>query len=88
MRTIQLDWMKNISDKENDFKTVVSCRLCTGSFEDQNLNLGSSPLANELYSEKESSLRADRFPLDLVMCRECKHIQLRDIVSPRKRTST
>ena len=84
MRTIQLDWMKNISDKEIDFKTLVSCRLCTGTFDDQNLNLGSSPLANELYSEKESSLKADRFPLDLVMCRECKHIQLRDIVSPTR----
>jgi SAM-dependent methyltransferase len=84
MRPIQLDWMKNISDKVIDYQTLVSCRLCTGSFHDQNLNLGSSPLANELYSKKESALKADRFPLDLVMCQECKHIQLRDIVSPTR----
>jgi SAM-dependent methyltransferase len=76
--------MKNISNKEIDFITVVSCRLCTGSFYDQNLNLGSSPLANELYSDKESALKAVRFPLDLVMCTNCKHIQLRDIVSPTR----
>jgi SAM-dependent methyltransferase len=76
--------MKNISNKEIDFTTIVSCRLCTGSFHDQNLNLGSSPLANELYSDKESALKADRFPLDLVMCTSCKHIQLRDIVSPTR----
>jgi len=84
MRTIQLDWMKNISHKEIDFNTIVSCRLCMGSFFDQNLNLGSSPLANELYSDKESALKADRFPLDLVMCSNCRHIQLRDIVSPSR----
>ena len=67
-----------------DFKTLISCRLCTGSFNDQSLNLGISPLANELYSDHKGALNADRFPLDLVICSDCKHIQLRDIVSPTR----
>jgi len=84
MKTILVDWMKNISNRKFDFTTVVSCRLCTGSFHVLNLNLGSSPLANELYGDKDSALKADRFPLDLVMCANCKHVQLRDIVSPTR----
>jgi hypothetical protein len=55
-----------------------------GSFYELDLNLGSSPLANELYNDKESAVEADRFPLDLVMCTNCKHIQLKDIVSPAR----
>ena len=84
MRMILFDWMRNISNKEIDYKTIDSCRLCTGSFYGLNLNLGSSPIANELYSDKESAIKADRFPLNLVMCTNCKHIQLKDIVSPTR----
>jgi SAM-dependent methyltransferase len=39
-------------------------------------------LANELYPEIASAKDATRFPLELVMCRACKHVQLQNIVDP------
>jgi hypothetical protein len=67
-----------------DVKEIVACRLCRGEFSTQILNLGSSSLANELYDDYESALNADRFPLIVVMCDKCKHIQLKHIVSPER----
>jgi len=76
--------MKNISAEGNDFKTLNSCRLCNGSFYKETLVLGSSPLANELYTDRDLALQAERFPLNLVMCSGCEHVQLKEIVSPSR----
>ncbi len=63
-------------------KVLTKCRLCDGPFYENSLRLHDTPPANELYPDKESALKAERFPLDVVMCTECKHLQLRDIVDP------
>lgn len=63
-------------------KRLSSCRLCSGAFFGQKLTLAPTPLANELKSRKETALSAEVFPLNLVMCSACRHIQLEHIVSP------
>lgn len=63
-------------------RELQECRLCKGQFYSQSVELKDSPLANELYPTKKLALEADIFPLKIVMCIECKHIQLKHIVDP------
>lgn len=62
------------------YRTLVSCRICGGSFCDESLELLPTGLANELYMDKQRAINADRFPLEVVLCKDCKHFQLRHIV--------
>ena len=64
------------------FREIQNCRLCLGEFYKDSVKLKDSPLANELYPNRESALEADIFPLEIVMCTGCKHIQLKHIVDP------
>jgi len=68
----------------NGSKELNSCRLCGAEFLKEKLVLKDSPLANELFATKPEAIRADRFPLALVMCSKCKHVQLQDIVDPSR----
>ncbi|NDA39608.1 MAG: SAM-dependent methyltransferase, partial [Actinobacteria bacterium] len=67
-----------------DYKNLQFCRICGGPFDSKSLKLVDTPLANELYQTKSASLEADKFPLELVICLSCFHVQLRDIVSPER----
>ena len=66
----------------SDLKTLISCRICGGEFSNETLLLKDSPLANELASNRIEALKAETFPLQVVMCSNCKHFQLKYIVSP------
>ena len=65
-----------------DYLELDKCRLCGGGFLSTELALASTPPANELYDSQISAKNCDRFPLVLVLCEECKHLQLKHIVSP------
>lgn len=65
-------------------RELILCRICGGEFEDKSLSLNDSPLANEIYPDREAAMSADIFPLEIVMCKSCRHIQLRHIVSPER----
>jgi len=73
-----------ISFSQLNYRVVNKCRLCGGSFYEPLFSLRSTGLANELYATENEALLADRFPLTLVMCSECKHIQLREIINPER----
>lgn len=60
------------------------CRICGGGFYPESIKLKDSPLANELYLSKEEAINADLFPLEVVECESCKHIQLKHIVNPER----
>ena len=66
------------------FKTLDKCRLCSGPFYQKMLKLKDTPPANELYVTREQARAADKFPLEVVMCAECKHVQLKHIVNPKR----
>lgn len=66
------------------FKTLDKCRLCSGPFYQKTLKLKDTPPANELYATREQARAADKFPLEVVMCTECKHVQLKHIVNPKR----
>jgi len=60
---------------------LTSCRLCRGKFYPDSLVLIDTPIANELYATRNAALIAETFPLEIVMCISCKHVQLKHIVS-------
>lgn len=63
---------------------LENCRLCKNEFYNKSLKLIETPLANELYKSRDSAKKAERFPLELVMCESCRHVQLRQIVDPKR----
>ena len=67
-----------------NYRELQKCRLCGGEFYETSVKLKDSPLANELYPNRELSLVADTFALEIVMCADCKHIQLKHIVDPER----
>lgn len=67
----------------NNVRKLNNCRLCGGEFSDTSVKLGATPPANQLASTFETATSMERFPLEVVICNECKHLQLRDIVDPK-----
>jgi SAM-dependent methyltransferase len=65
-----------------EYLELTKCRLCNGDFSSGKLELASTPPANELYESQVSAKNCERFPLVLVLCNKCKHLQLKYIVSP------
>jgi SAM-dependent methyltransferase len=66
------------------FRTLQNCRLCDGEFFDLTLKMKDTPIANELYSSYKEARTAEKFPLEVVMCRDCRHIQLKHIVNAHR----
>ena len=67
-----------------DYIRRETCRLCGSPFFSEKLALKPTGLANELFEDKNKALEADLFPLTLVMCSKCRHVQLQDIVKPQR----
>jgi SAM-dependent methyltransferase len=67
-----------------NYRELSCCRICGGNFYPEVIRLRDSPLANELYLSKEEALNADLFPLEVVECQSCKHVQLKYIVDPER----
>lgn len=83
MKATQNDYLK-ISSQMLSYRSLTSCRVCGGSFSGESLELSPTGLANELYADRQSALDADRFPLEVVMCIDCKHFQLKHIVDANR----
>ena len=60
------------------------CRLC-GSKKIRNIfNICNSPLANNLSININTSLKTKKYPLNLMICKNCKHVQLGHVVNEKK----
>jgi SAM-dependent methyltransferase len=60
----------------------TTCRLCTSSRIECVLALEPSALAEWYFPPARAHEAADRFPLDLFLCRDCGHVQLVDVIDP------
>jgi len=69
--------LKNIIKKKN-------CRLCNSAKIYKVFDLCKSPLANNLAKSQKSSLSSIRFPLNLMLCSKCHHVQLEHVVDAKK----
>jgi len=63
------------------YRTINSCRICNGRLSNHKLNLGYTPIANELYNSSNTAKLAETFPLVVVMCENCLHFQLDTLIS-------
>jgi len=69
----------------SSFHIRATCRLCSAQLpEERILDLGETALANELKSTRAESLAQDKFPLYLVQCKACGHVQLPVVVDPER----
>jgi SAM-dependent methyltransferase len=66
----------------SDFHLRTTCRLCDGPLT-LGLSLTPTPLANELVIPSEG-VHSDVFPLDVMVCDKCAHVQLSAVVSPER----
>src|ERR1700682_6368012 len=68
-----------------DCRTRTTCRLCGGAIT-KALELTPTPPANELVTKAfvESGAKQDVFPLELMTCGECGHVQISAVVSPER----
>jgi hypothetical protein len=62
--------------------TAVTCRSCGSGDLHPVLSLGETPLANSLLTDEELDKPEPRFPLDLVLCRNCTLVQITETVPP------
>ena len=62
--------------------TAVTCRSCGSGDLHPVLSLGETPLANSLLTEEQLDQPEPRFPLDLVLCRNCTLVQITETVPP------
>lgn len=60
----------------------TTCRLCGAAAPDLVLSLPPTPPANAFVQAGARGRAQARYPLDLMRCTACGHVQLRDVVSP------
>jgi len=65
-------------------KLRYDCRLCHSVKIDKVLSLASTPPANELLVTSADANAQEKFPLDLYFCNDCFHLQLLNIVNPKR----
>jgi len=63
------------------FKIRTDCSLCSSQNLQQVLELPKTPLANELILKKKTQ---DHYPLSLLLCISCGHLQLKEIIPPNR----
>lgn len=68
-------------DQVPNYRIRFDCRLCGGILAEQ-LDLGETPLANELLTHTDKP--QDTFPLYLSRCTVCNHVQLPVVVNPQR----
>ena len=67
----------------NQITKKIKCRLCESKNLIKIIDLCDSPLANNFMSNKLDSLNAKKYPLNLMFCNKCKHVQLEHVVSSK-----
>ncbi len=65
-----------------NFKKRKSCALCVSTQIDKVIDFGKTPLANSYL--KNNKYKSKTYPLTLSLCSVCGHLQLNEIVNPKK----
>jgi SAM-dependent methyltransferase len=65
------------------FLKKTECRLCSSSQLTKIFDLNPSSLANNLEDSFLEAKNSEIFPLNLVICEDCKHVQLEHVINPR-----
>ena len=90
LQTALLDFDRNVPDSiiakgphtvaEAKEDNIMSCPVCGSTGQQTVLDLGSQPLANDFFPDRNIAIARPRFPLKLVRCRVCNHYHLSHVV--------
>lgn len=70
-------------DKPKKYKEVKNCRICASKNLISYLNLGEMPLANSFITKARIE-DEERFPLNILLCKDCYLSQLSVVVDPKR----
>lgn len=62
--------------------TDYACRICSSTDHDLVLDFGDVVLADAFLESAEQIPNEERYPLTLVVCRECLHVQIKEVLDP------
>ncbi len=72
------------TENTRDFYTILkNCRLCDGTDLYEYLNLGFTVPADQFRKKEELEYPEIRYPLKVVVCKNCGHSQLSHVVNPK-----
>ena len=60
---------------------MVRCRSCRSELKLTLIDLGSSPIANNLETDNDLILQSEKFPLKVLTCHFCSLVQLSETIS-------
>lgn len=63
---------------------LTKCRVCEGEDLDAFLSLGMMPPINKFLKSEEDIKKEEFFPLDVVFCKNCSHVQLCSALDPEE----
>ena len=66
---------------DKNYQNITHCRLCKSEKIKTVIDFGSTPLANSYPSDKQEL--ENQYPLTVVKCNECGHVQLKETVDPK-----
>lgn len=69
-------------DLRQNFEKKNECVLCGEKKLTELLNVAETPIANQLKPNLVSSKNQQRYPLDLLICSACSHIQIGTLINP------
>jgi 2-polyprenyl-3-methyl-5-hydroxy-6-metoxy-1,4-benzoquinol methylase len=62
--------------------TPYACRICGSGEYDTVLEFGDVALADSFLASEREIASEQRYPLTLVLCRECLHVQIKEVLDP------
>lgn len=69
--------------KINRFTHIKKCRLCGAENFSNLINFGEVPLGNNLLTTMKEAINSEKYPLQVLNCKECNHFQLSCSVNPK-----
>jgi C-methyltransferase len=63
--------------------SAYSCRICGSPEHDLVLDFGPVALADSFLVSADEVAREQRYPLTLVLCQKCLHLQIKEVLDPR-----
>jgi dTDP-4-dehydrorhamnose reductase len=80
--SLNLDRWGDYVNGRGTVRGVTKCRVCGNSDLVKYLDLGMLPLANNLALSAEDAIDMERFPMQVLFCRECSLSQLSVVIDP------
>ena len=68
----------------NNFSNLKNCRICNSSLLKKCFSLSDIPIPENYLKNKKLAIKLPRYPLTILMCSNCKHIQQKEIINQKK----